>query len=481
MSELAFDTARALAAKLRKREISSLELVDHFLARIERHNPALLAVITLDAERARAAARRADEALARGEVWGPLHGIPMTIKDAFEVAGLRTTAGAKVWKDHVSTTDAVAVQRLRAAGAVIMGKTNVPAFCADLQSYNATFGTTNNPWDLTRTPGGSSGGATAALAAGLTPIELGSDIGGSIRTPASWSGVYGHKPSYGIVPYRGHLPGPPGTLAAPDLSVVGPLARSTDDLALLLDVLAGPLPEQAKAFTLQLPVPRATTLRGYRVATWFHDPTFPIDSALGHCLEHAADTLRHAGARVEAARPAFELKHLHEVYRGLLDPIMSTGLPPAPLARLHTLAAGPDPQQPLTYYARNALRTHREWLALDEERERLRFAFRNFFEDHDVLLCPVTLLPAIAHDHSEPLGQRSVQVNGQIRSYMDLFGWAGLATACYLPATVIPVGRTGGLPVGIQIIGPYLEDRTTLDLAGRLSELVGGFVPPPGY
>src|SRR5690606_37586313 len=216
-------------------------------------NPALNAIVATDIEAARERARAADAALAAGESWGPLHGVPITIKDTFEVAGMPTTAGAKELRDHRPSSNAVAVQRLLDAGAIVFGKTNVPLYAGDLQTYNEVYGSTSNPWDLHRTPGGSSGGAAAALAAGLTALELGSDIGGSIRTPSHFCGVCGLKPSYGIIPSRGHIPGPPGTLSEADISVTGPMARSVDDLELALDILAGPDTPAAKGWRLELP------------------------------------------------------------------------------------------------------------------------------------------------------------------------------------------------------------------------------------
>ena len=240
MDEPTFSGAAELADAIRTRKVSSRELLDHYLARIDKINPTLNAVVTLDTERARKRADDADHALARGESWGPLHGLPITVKDVFETAGIRTTAGAPAFSEHVPTADAIAVARLQAAGAVLIGKTNTPMFAGDGQSYNAIFGTTNNPWDLARSPGGSSGGSAAAIAAGLSALELGSDIGGSIRSPAHCCGVYGHKPTYGIVPLRGHIPPMPGTIAEVDIAVAGPIARSADDLDLALGVLAGP-------------------------------------------------------------------------------------------------------------------------------------------------------------------------------------------------------------------------------------------------
>jgi amidase len=484
MSDLAYLGARALARKIRRKELSSLEVVDYFLARIEQKNPGINAVVTLDASGARAAAERADQALARGDVLGPLHGVPLTVKDAYEVAGMRSTAGAKVWSEHVPTRDAVSVQRLRAAGAIILGKTNTPAFCSDLQSYNPLFGTTNNPWDVTRTPGGSSGGSAAALASGMTPVELGSDIAGSIRTPAAFCGLFGHKPTYGIVPMRGHLPGPPGTLSAADLAVCGPLATSAEDLALMLHVLAGPLPEQAKAYRLQLPAARAQTLRGYRVAVWLEDASATVDRSVLTLLSGATESLRRAGAKLEVVHPEFELKAAYDIYRSLLDPVMSVGMPKKLLSMLEELNknSAADATDPLTSFARRGLVRHRDFVVWVELRERLRAVWAQFFENYDVLLCPVTPTPAIVHDHSDPIPLRTILVNGEPRAYEDQFVWNSLATCFHLPATVLPAGRTPeGLPVGLQVVGPYLEDFTTIDFAGRASEILGGFVPPTGY
>lgn len=481
MTELTRFTARELAEKIRTRALSSLEIVDYFLKRIERHNPAINAVVTLDAERARASARAADEAVARKASLGALHGVPMTIKDAFEVSGLRTTAGAKIWQDHVSSLDALAVTRLKAAGAIVLGKTNTPPFCSDLQSYNTLFGTTNNPWDLARTPGGSSGGSAAALASGMTPIEFGSDIAGSIRTPSGFCGVYGHKPTYGLIPSRGHMPPYSGVLAMADLSVVGPMARSADDLALLLELTAGPPPEQAHAYRLQLPPPRAASLRSYRVATWLDDPAFPVDSGVRECLERVVSALRAAGTHVVDVHPELELRAAYDLYRSLLDPVLMSGTGPKMKSALESARQG-DASDPRTQFAKNALVRHGDWVVLNEFRHHMQAAFATFFRSYDVLLMPITVLPAIAHDHSEPQIQRKITVDGRERAYDEMFAWAGPATAAYLPSTAAPAGRTrAGLPVGVQIVGPYLEDRTPIDFAGRLSDLIGGFEPPPGY
>ncbi|HXA11144.1 MAG TPA: amidase family protein, partial [Mycobacterium sp.] len=284
--DIALRPAHLLAEAIRCREVSSRELLDHYLTRVERLNPPLNAVVTLDPEGARSAADAADAALARGEVGGPLHGVPMTIKDTYETAGMRTTCGVAAW-DRVPERDADAVQRLRSAGAVIFGKTNTPALAGDWQTFNPIFGTTNNPWDIARTTGGSSGGSAAAVATGMTALELGSDIGGSIRVPSHWCGVCGHKPSWGIISQRGHLPPAPGALSGGDLSVVGPLARDVEDLELALDVVAGPAGHQAVGWRLALPPARATTLRELKLAVWLDDPAYPVEADVRVVLESA--------------------------------------------------------------------------------------------------------------------------------------------------------------------------------------------------
>jgi amidase len=451
MTDISFRTAHQLAEAVRRRELSSRELLDHYLARIERVNPSLNAVVTLDPDGARRAADAADAALARGDAVGPLHGIPMTIKDTYETTGMRTTCGVPAW-DHVSERDADGVRRLRDAGAVIFGKTNTPAYAGDWQTFNPIFGTTNNPWDTTRTTGGSSGGAAAALAAGLTALELGSDIAGSIRVPSNWCGVCGHKPSWGIVPQRGHLPPPPGAVSNTDLGVMGPMARDVADLELALDILAGPTESAAVGWRLELPPPRASTLRELRLATWLDDPAFPVDSEVATVLDSAVAAMADAGVGLVDAPPPVALPDVVALHQELLYPLM-------------------QPSSPLR---------HRDWLSANERRAQLRNRMSEYFRDVDALLMPVAVVPAIPHDHSEPFTERTIPSTGGSRSYLDLFGWVGLPTVAYLPATAVPVGLTAsGLPVGVQIVGPYLEDRTTLAVARGIEELLGGFVAPP--
>src|SRR5215210_1470587 len=323
----AFAPATELVALLAQREISSRELIEIYLGRIERLNPVLNAVVTLDAERALADADAADRAIARGQPRGPLHGLPITVKDCLATAGLRTTAGARELADYVPARDADAVGRLRAAGAIIFGKSNLPAFAGDAQSYNDLFGTTNNPWDVRRTPGGSSGGSAAAIAAGLSGLELGSDLGGSLRIPAHFCGVYTLKPTYGVVPLHGHIPPPPGTMVDMDVGAIGPLARSASDLDLALSVIAGPDTEREVAWRLELPPPRGKSLADYRIAVWLDDPYCTVDREITAVHDHLITELRGAGATVEERAPPIPLADGHDVAQRLIQGAMSGWLP----------------------------------------------------------------------------------------------------------------------------------------------------------
>ena len=482
--DIALRSTAELANALRKREIGCLELLDHYLARVERLNPKLNAIVIQDAGAARKRAKEADQALAKGDVWGPLHGVPFTIKDSFETAGMRTTCGWPVIAEHVPKDDATAVERLRKAGAVIFGKTNVPTLTSDVQSYNPIFGVTNNPWDVTRTPGGSSGGAAAALSAGLTGGDIGSDIGGSIRTPSGWCGIFGHKTTFGIIPGRGHIPGPPGTLCDPDLGVFGPMGRSADDLDLGLDVMVGPSPDVARAWRIALPPPRHDDLKGYRMAVWFDDKAAPLDGDVRRVLDGAVDALRRDGVSVVDRRPDLDLAALVQDYFKMLYPIVLAGMPDDGFENMVRLAdAFPaDDDSPLARSARAVSIRYRDWIRLNELRHRARAAFADFFRDVDVLLTPIVPVPAILHDQSEPFPARTITIDGEPAQYTQLFTWIAPATYAHLPATAAPMGRTkAGLPIGVQIVGPYLEDRTTIDVARRMTTVVGGYETPSGF
>lgn len=479
MTELHFQSATALARAIREGQVGARELLEHFLARIDRLNPALNAIVWQDREGARGRADAADAARARGESLGPLHGLPMTIKESYDLVGAPTTWGVPALRDNLATQDALAVQRLALAGANVFGKTNVPIRLADFQSYNAIYGTTDNPWAAGRTPGGSSGGAAAALAAGLTGLEIGSDIGGSIRNPAHFCGVFGHKPTWGLVPPRGHALG--GALSPTDISVIGPLARSATDLETALRLIAGPDVLDAAGLQLDLPELDAPTA-DLRIAVWKTDAMCPVSAAVGDRVDAVATALAGQGALIDdAARPAVDADHSHAVFSALLASAMSARLPDAEFAQLVAQAKALDAtdQGPAARQTRWQTMRARDWLRVDEQRIRLRWAWHRFFQRFDVLLAPVMPTTAFAHDHT-PFGQRSVEVDGVRQPYFMQTFWAGLAGVAGLPSTVIPAGPgPDGLPIGVQVIGPAYGDLRTIGLAQRLEALGFGFRPPP--
>jgi amidase len=475
-ADLAFAGVARQAQLVRSGEVSSRELVEASLARIERLNLALNAVVTLDAERALRRARAADEARARGEAWGPLHGLPVGVKDCFETAGLRTTCGSEALAGNVPVSDAVAVCRLKAAGAIVLAKTNLPSFAMDIQTTNELFGTTSNPWDLTRAPAGSSGGSAAAVAAGMTPLELGSDLAGSIRLPSHACGVFGHKPSYGLVPTGGNRIAAREVRAEQDMTVAGPLARSARDLSLALDVLAGPSERRATAWSLEIPPPRARRLAGFRIATWVEDPAAEVGAEVREVLGAALERLAASGAKLDdEAGPRISLDDSHDAYYRLMSAALALGHSEGAFEGLLQRSRGPEGRA-ITQYARRVTIRHWEWLMLNERRERIRAEWAEFFEDFDAVVTPVA--PTVAIPHAP--GAATVTVDGRRVPYWDQVRWVGLASLAYLPATVVPAGLSrAGLPVGLQIIGPELEDRTPLELARVVEDALGGFVAPP--
>jgi amidase len=487
-------TATQWMQALRTGQISAREALELHLARMQTLHPRLHAVVALDSEGARRRADEADRARQRGEDWGPLHGLPMTIKDTWEVPGMPCTAGAVLHKNHRPAQAAIAVQRLLDAGANVFGKTNVPLQAMDIQSYNDVYGTTNNPWDLTRTPGGSSGGAAAALAAGITPLELGSDVGGSIRIPAHFCGVYGHKSSYGLIPLRGHIPAEPGTRSEPPLCVAGPMARSAEDLRLLFDLLIGPSPERQGGWRVDLPEARHPSLSAFRVLMWIDDPDCPIDPQMTALYRDLGQKLQAAGAQVSWGAPlGMQLQDFYPCYTAQMGCLLNAVLRPADRRRMgmvspfgRTTAGLIRAMSQVISLPRHMDRFvaglnmgHADWLALAEEGLRLREAFQAVFTTHDVILAPPTMGTAFAHDHSL-FAARKLQVNGQTRHYADQMMWIAPATLMGLPSTSAPVGRTPqGLPVNVQIIGAPFEDRTTLAFAQQMDAITGGFTPPP--
>ncbi|MEK6196157.1 MAG: amidase [Deltaproteobacteria bacterium] len=486
MQDLTYRSATQLLEDIQERRISCANLLEAFIEKIEQKNPDINAVVATDFVAARNRARAADEALKKGDNWGPLHGLPMTVKDCFEVVGMPCTAGLPVLKDYMPDQNADAVQSLLDAGAVIMGKTNVPMGGMDFQSYNDVYGQTNNPWDVSLTPGGSSGGAAAAVAAGMTPIELGSDIGGSIRLPAHFCGVFGHKSSFNIIPKQGHIPLPPGVFpldyaVGGDVVVAGPMARSAQDLDLAMDLLVRPDRAQRPAWEINLPLPPKKRLKDYSIGLWLDDPFCPVDAAVGDILQNLADTLAKAGVDVKENKPDIDFSHSHEVFVTLFSAVGAADLPRKLYDRLKAEAAETDEKDkgPRALFARGAIQSHRNWLKMDRERQKLRHQWAEYFKTKDLLLCPAAPIPAFPHDHDEFYG-RTLPVNGEDRSYVEtLYTWSGLAGVAQLPATVVPAGISQeGLPVGAQIVGPYLGDRTTIQMAGFIEDEMGGFVPP---
>ncbi len=479
-----FKNAHELVDLIKKKELSSVELLETLLKRVEQVNPDLNAVVTLDADRAMDKAKKADEALSKGEDLGPLHGMPMTIKDAYSVEGVVSTGGNPSWKDYVPEKNAEAVQHLVDAGAIIFGKTNVPLNSADIQSYNEIYGVTNNPWDLERTPGGSSGGSAASLASGMSPLELGSDIGGSIRTPAHFCGLYGHKPSYNIVSEVGHLPPPPGHISVGNgLSVAGPLARSPEDIEIALDILASPQEQDSIAWSFKLPKARSNKIEDLKIAVWPEEEYAEVDSETSSLISATVEDLKSAGAKIENVTPPFSFRDSDDVYSKLLNPLMIAGAPQKTLNQVDEIAKTieDDDMSSMAKTARGASLLARDWIVVNAKRQFMRQQWRAFFENYDVILCPVCVLPALKHDH-RPFHERSLMINGKEREYWDSTLWAGPAVMANLPSTSTPIGLTeSGLPVGVQVTGPFLEDKTCIEVSKMIRDVRGGFKIPPNY
>jgi amidase len=479
-----YRSATELTAALANKTVSSRELVEAAIARIEALDPKVNAVVVRDFAAARAAATQADAALARGER-RPLLGLPMTVKEQFNIDGLPTTWGEPAFKDWRPDADALAVTRLKAAGAVILGKTNVPRQLADWQTYNEIYGTTNNPWDLSRTPGGSSGGGAAALAAGFVSLELGSDLGGSLRAPAHYCGVYAHKPSQDLIPMRGAAP--PGFLAIPmriDLAVAGPMARSAADLALELDVLAGPDDlTDGIGYRLALPPPRHTALKDFRVLLIESHPLYPTASSIRLALDRLAERLGKSRCTVSRSVPQVpDLARTARLYVELLLAFFSVDMPDLRQKLAGAAQAlSPDDQSLAACRLRGLAISHPDWVHANRVRAGLRMQWQSLFKDFDVVLCPAMPTPAFAHNPGGP-STRHLDVDATPVPYDDQIVWSSIATLNGLPATAAPIDRSEiGLPIGVQIMGGYLEDQTTIAFAAALEREYGSFVPPPGW
>jgi amidase len=476
-----FSTATEVAAAIRLRRVSATEVLDLYLARIAKHNPKLNAICTLDEEGARRRAREADAALARGELWGPLHGVPMTIKDALETAGLRTTGGYPPLADYVPEKDATVVARLRAAGAVLVGKTNVPPLSADGRADNPIFGRTNNPWNLERTPGGSTGGGAAAVAAGLSAFDVGSDLAGSVRMPAHWCGLFGLKPTEGRVPNSGHIPEVPGQPhAVRHMNVLGPLARSVDDLAVILKVIAGPDDrdwETAPA-PLEDPAPRALASLRLAWTTEFggETPSRETSDAIAGLVKKLAG----AGCRVEEKSPTgFDFDAAWETWGEVViaERVVTQG--DAARERVQKLEASLGDLPVARGAAKGARASVADYMVALTRRDKLITALERFFGGCDAWLCPVSYGPAIGHvSFGTP-----VELDGRKVPYF----LAATAFTCPFnltghPAVVLPLAITReGLPIGVQIVGRRWSEPALLALAKHLSLITGPFRPPPGY
>ncbi|MGW3932154.1 amidase [Streptomyces microflavus] len=471
---------------LREGKITSRSLLEQHLEHIARSNPALNAVITLDAEGARAAADKADAHLARtGEVLGALHGLPMTVKDALEVAGMRTTCGSPDLSDHVPDRDADTVALLRAAGAIIIGHTNVPTMCQDLQTSNPLFGKTPNPFDADRTAGGSSGGPAAAVAAGFTSLEIGSDLAGSLRLPAAYCGVYALRTSRGtspIVPTRGHIPRLPGWSTSSDMITLGPIARTVDDLALLLDVIAAPAPADRAGWKINLPAPAKSKLSEFRVGVWANHPYCPVDADTRALLQRVTELLRTAGADIDDSTEPVDFAESDKLFQRLMYATSSATATDAAFAAEVEAAEKIPADDPSGLFLHSRTMRHRDWCVADESRQKLRASWEAYFSEHDILITPATPTAAVPDQTSTPPPQRYITVDGQKRSFYDQTGWLNLTSPVGLPSLVLPAGTTeAGLPLSIQVIGPYLADRTVLKVAKQLAKRLPSPVRPPAF
>ncbi|WP_234374019.1 amidase family protein [Streptomyces scabiei] len=479
-------SANEQLAALRERRITSRELLEQHLKHIAKANPQVNAVVTLDADGARAAADKADRHLAStGKTLGPLHGLPMTVKDALEVEGIRTTCGSPALTDHVPDRDADVIALLRDAGAIIIGHTNVPTMCQDIQTSNPLFGTTSNPFDATKTAGGSSGGPAAAVAAGFTSLEIGSDLAGSLRLPAAYCGVYALRTSRGpspIVPTRGHIPRLPGWATSSDMITLGPIARTVEDLSLLLDVIAAPSPADRTGWKIDLPAPAKTKLGQYRVGIWADDAYCRVDADTRALLGQVADLVRGLGATVDDSTRPVDFTESDKLFQRLMYATASATATDEAFAADVATAEKIPADDPSGLYLHSRTMRHRDWCVADEARQKLRATWDTYFDEHDILITPATPTAAVPDQTKTPAPQRYITVDGQKRSFYDQTSWLNLTSPVGLPSLVLPAGVTRtGLPLAIQIIGPYLGERTVLNAAQQLARRLPKPTQPPAF
>ena len=480
---LVFRSATELARLLKARKISARELLDLCLDQYAKYNDTLNAVVVTDIDRARKAAAASDRRLRAGKSIGPFDGVPMTAKESFDWTGTPSTWGAPHLKDNIATSDAVALKRLTDAGAVIYGKTNVPLMLSDWQSFNDIYGTTNNPWDPARAPGGSSGGSATALATGMSAMEIGSDIGASIRNPAHYCGVYGHKPTWGVVPYRGHYL--PSVVHPTDISVAGPLARSARDLATMMKVLAGSDGAESRGMTIKLPPAMQTSFKDFRVAVMLSDSMSEVDQPVQDLIAGLGKFLERRARKLSlTAKPEFSTREAMDVYIALLRSATSRRQTDADFAQ-NAATAADFAADDNSYYAkmtRAYVMPHRSWLIANERRHQMRLLWDRFFEDWDVLLCPAAASAAFPHDRVGERHERTIMVNGRHVPTTDQLFWAGYSGGFLLPSTVAPLGLTPqGLPSGVQIVTRQYGDHTSIRFAELIEREYARFTPPPGY
>lgn len=451
MTDIGLRSTVEQADLIRRGEISSRELTTHFIERIERLDDEINAVVTRDFETALAESDAADASQQKGQSLGVLHGVPVTVKDALQTKNLKSTGGATELRENIPSQDAAAVASIRREGAIVMGKTNLPRWSGDIQAYNDIFGTTNNPWDISRGPGGSSGGAAAAVAMGFTSFEIGTDIGGSIRFPAAFNGVWGHKPSFGVIPTTGYLDHVDGGLNEADINVFGPITRSIEDLKLLLTVMKRNSPPWVANLGAA-----PTDLRDLKIGAWLDDEFCPVDIEVREQLEKVVDALEKDGISVDrSAHPEIDPDEAAMLGLWLVQRAISQS----------TDSDGPG---------------HRIWLDRHARREELRLKWAQFFNKYDAVIMPVCFVPPFEHQQQGDFGSRTLTCNGEERPYIDVVKWTTMVGMAYLPSTVPPIGLgPSGMPIGCQVVGPYGGDQLTIALAGRIGDLLGGYQPPP--
>jgi amidase len=462
--DLAFASASALARQLDSRRLSAMELIEFYLERIDRLNALINAVVTLDAERATERARAADEATARGESWGPLHGVPYTLKDTQSTQGVRTTAGYPPLSDYVPEVDATIAARLKAAGGILLGKTNTALLAYDQQTTNPIFGRTNNPWDQSRTPSGSSGGAGAALSAGLTPLDVGSDSGGSIRVPAHFCGIYGLKPTMGLVSEYGHIPDLPGRQRLDWLlSTSGPLARSLEDVDLVLRLIAGPDGKDRVVEPRTLVAPSVAERGRLRIAWTRTFPGTPVSHEIASALERLATDLEQSGVRVEEIIPAVSFEEQWHTYQTISTTTWRNR------ARLHGIREVDDGEE---------LPSQEQLSDAMARRQRAIAQWEAFFAEWDALLCPPCM--TTAYPHCEP--GSPILVDGKPARYDEECRHGYEFNLTGHPALVCPLAMSpSGLPIGVQMVSARWTDVRLLDIAAAISDCFSPLGAPPGF